>query len=72
MRKYNKKDVEIAKKLQDTLIKIHQKKPVFFNIVQYKKMGLITTTMKRGGGMDIRLTAKAKRLLDKGVWRGVK
>ena len=61
-------DKEIRKtiiKLQATLIKIEMKSPVFFNITQYKKLGLIK---EYGKTLDNKvnwiLTQKAKQYLN--------
>jgi len=68
----NEETKKTIRELQAKLIKIDSGIPVFFNIVQFKNMGLIYSTEKHGDdstgndmviGHDWHLTEKAKQYI---------
>lgn len=66
-------DKNTIRKMQDTLVAIRDKQPVFFNVSNYEKWGLITSKKKWGKdavgnrvvkGHTFHLTTKAKRYVN--------
>lgn len=73
MKEITPKDISSANKVQAVLNSIANGKPIFFNVTQYEKMGLIESrkkwTMSSSGkkihsGYSFHLTYKAKQFLN--------
>lgn len=65
MLKYSEKEKAAARRLQAILLLIQEKRPVFFNVTQFKRLGLVR---EHGKTIDNKtnwiLTEKAKRFLN--------
>jgi hypothetical protein len=67
-------EISAARKVQAVLLSIHLGKPVFFNVVQYEKMGLVKCHQKFSispgsgnkevSGYTFHLTEKSQRFLN--------